>query len=1016
MNHHFGNKSIGLLLFTSLILTAFPAEAQYFGRNKVQYDSFDFDVINTKNFDIYFYPEGTEAAKLAARMAERWYSRLSRVFQHDLSSRQILILYTSGPHFQQTTAIPGTLGEGVGGVTESLKRRIVLPLAASLEESNHVIGHELVHAFQYDITGQYHSDYARAAPSIQRLPLWFVEGLAEYLSIGPRSPHTSMWMRDILRKEELPGIKKLNSAQYFPYRYGHAVWAYITGKWGDQTVASILKRAGRSGDYRTAIKEVTGTDVEEISKGWHSSLRQAYQPVQKKTLMVDQLSKALIPGTKQNPLNVSPALSPDGKSVVFLSSKDLFSIDLFLADAETGEFKRKLVSTAVNPHFSSLQFIKSAGSWDFEGRRFVFGAVSKGDPVLSILDIPSGDKIDEIKFPDLGEILNPTWSPDGHSIVFSALDGGFSDLFLYDMEAGELTRLTEDPYADLYSVWSPDGSKIAFASDRFSTDLGLLDIGHFGLAVMDMKTRDIQKLPSFPNAKNISPQWSADSKELYFISDRNGISNLYNLDLDSEAITQMTDFYTGISGITELSPALSVSRNTEKVTYCLYENGQYNIYSVDSGKRLIRGEQTVLTEMEPALLPPRTQPEGTVAGLLRNPLFGLPEDQEYQPEDYNPVLTLDYIAPPQVAVGVDRFGTYGGGGIALFFSDILGYHSLQTMAQVSSRILNSAAAVSYIYKKYRWNLGAVAQRMPYVTGGFSQSIQTVQGEPALVEQEYLFRQVNYQISALAEYPFSEVFRLEVTGGYQFLNFDREVRTRAVSLIDNVTLINEKENLQAPDSLHFGRGSAALVYDSSFFGATGPVLGQRYRLEVSPSVGSIDYGEILADYRRYFMPLRPFTLAFRFMHYGRYGPGAEDSRLYPLFLGYQSLVRGYNTGSFSAEECAETGCESFNQLFGSKMMVANLELRFPLFNVLGIGRGFYGILPIDFTAFVDSGLAWNSQDEAWFLGGDRRPVVSAGVGLRMNVFGYAIFGASYVFPFDRPGKENGYFQFWFTPGF
>ncbi len=831
-------------------------------------------MINTKNFDIYYYPEGKKAAILAARMAERWYSRLSRIFQHDLSGRQILILYTSGPHFQQTTAIPGILGEGVGGVTESLKRRIVLPLAASLDESNHVIGHELVHAFQYDITGQYHSNYARAAPSIQRLPLW---------------------------------------------------------------------------------------------------------------------------------------------NVVFLSTKDLFSVDLFLADAETGEFKRKLVSTAVNPHFSSLQFIKSAGSWDYDGRRFVFGAVSKGDPVLSILDIPQGEKIQEIRFEELGEILNPSWSPDGRSIVFSALEGGFSDLFFYDLEEKELTKLTDDAYADLYPVWSPDGRKVAFSTDRFSTDLALLDIGHFELAVMDMETRDIQKLPGFPGAKNINPQWSADSSELYFISDRNGIANLYNLDLKSETITQITDLFTGVSGITELSPAMSVSRDTEKLAYCIYENGQYNIYSVDSGRRMIRGEQTVFMDLEPSLLPPRKKPEGTVAGLLRNPLFGLPEEKEYQPEDYKPVLTLDYIAPPQVAVGVDRFGSYGGGGIALFFSDILGYHSLSTMAQVSSRIMDSSAAVSYLFKKYRWNLGAVAQRMPYVTGGFSQSIQSVQGETALVEQEYIFRQINYQVSGLAEYPFSQVFRFELSGGYQYLNFDRKVRTRAVSLIDNATLINEKENLPAPESLHFGRGSAALVYDSSYSGATSPVLGQRYRLEVSPMMGSIDFTEVLADYRKYFMPFRPFTLAFRFMHYGRYGPGAEDSRLYPLFLGYQSMVRGYNTGSFSAEECGQEGCQVFDQLFGSKMMVANLELRFPLFNVLGIGRGFYGILPIEFAAFFDSGLAWNTQDEAWFLGGDRRPVTSAGIGLRMNVFGYAILGASYVYPFDRPDKK-AYFQFWFTPGF
>ena len=143
---------VAAVLFVVLALPSTSlAQGGYFGRNKVQYREFDFKVLKTDHFDIYYYPEEAEAAKMASRMAERWYTRLSQLLNHELSTRQPLILYSSGSDFRQTNAIEGDLGEGTGGVTEAYKRRIVLPFAGPIESSDHVLGHELVHAFQRDI-------------------------------------------------------------------------------------------------------------------------------------------------------------------------------------------------------------------------------------------------------------------------------------------------------------------------------------------------------------------------------------------------------------------------------------------------------------------------------------------------------------------------------------------------------------------------------------------------------------------------------------------------------------------------------------------------------------------------------------------------------------------------------------------------------------------------------------------------------------------------------------------------
>jgi Tol biopolymer transport system component len=841
--------------------------------------------------------------------------------------------------------------------------------------------------------------------------------MAEYLSIGPVDSHTAMWMRDATYREKVPHLKKLNNPEYFPYRYGHSFWAYVTGRWGDSVVPRILTGVGKTGNLEVAIEKVLGISFDQLSQDWQASLKKAYDPLTEKTAVEDLESRILIKATKENTINLSPSLSPDGKKVVFLSAKDLFSIDLFLADVETGQVEKKLVSTAINPHFESLQFIKSAGSWDSEGKYFVFAAVSKGQPVLSILNVKKGKIEQEYEFPDLGEILNPTWSPDGRHIAFSALKDGFSNLFIYDLEKNNLRKMTDDPYAALQPVWSPDGSAIAYVTDRFSTNLSLLDIGHFELALIDPESAEITELPSFEGAKHINPQWTPDSKGLVFISDRNGISNVYKLDIASDEIVQISNLYTGVSGIAEESPALSVAKDSGRVAFCFYEENKYSLYYRDLTKDEVAGVPLIhFNPVNPDVLPPREESGGDLQGLLKNPIFGLPDNGSYPEEEYKPKLKLDYISPPTLGVGVDRYGTYAGGGLSMFFSDMLGYHNLATTFSISSRLIDSSAALAYQNNKNRWNWGASLQRISYPYVGFTSSYGEVDGEPSIIEREFLFRQINYQAAAFLSYPFNQVSRIEIAAGYRFIDYDQEVRTRAYSLIDGREILKEKEKLDAPSSLTMPFMSTAWVYDSSIFGATGPIIGQSYIAQVAPLFGSINYVNILTDLRKYFMPVRPFTLAFRFLHTGRYGKGGEDSRLYPLFMGYESLVRGYSYYSFGPGELStEDGLNAYESLFGSKFAVINAELRFPLFQVLGLGKGYYGILPVDFLTFFDAGVAWDSQNKPFFLGGERQPVYSAGLGLRMNLFGYMIVGVNYVYPFNRPEK-GAYFELSFRPGF
>ncbi|HJR50634.1 MAG TPA: hypothetical protein VJ794_05975, partial [Gemmatimonadales bacterium] len=646
-----------------------PAEGQYFGRNQVNYDSFEFEVLQTEHFDVHYYPRERVPAEAAARMAERWYYRLSTVLRHQLNGRQPLVLYATAPEFQQTNVVSG-IAEGTGGVTEALRRRIVLPIGGTLHDLDHVLGHELVHAFQYDITGGGGPNTYGAMPGAAALPLWFIEGMAEYLSLGSSAPLTAMWMRGAM-EDTLPSYGDLLDPRFFPYRYGQALLAYVAGRWGDPIMGDLLRAAGRSRNVDLGIQAVLAMSPDQLVAEWHNATYTAYRDVRVATQPTESVGVRVIVPEDDDDVgyNLAPSISPDGNRLMFLSNRDLFSIDLFLADARTGEVLRRLTQTAVDNHLQSLQFIQSAGSWRADGRQFVFAGIANGRGVLQLYDVEKGDKVREVRLPQLGEVFNPSWSPDGRSIAFSGVVNGLSDLYVYDLEGDSLRQLTDDLYADLQPSWSPDGTTLAFSTDRFGTDLDRLTTAPNRIALLDVASGRIREVPGFRAAKHLNPQWSPDGRGIYFLADPMGITNVYRSSTADGSIAQLTNLFTGVSGITEDSPALSVAAGTGRVAFSIFRTDGYEIHAIEPGEAL-GGPVIESLPGRPGVLPPWDRSQSVLASLLRDPGH-LPSVEEFTEKNYRPNLSLLYIGQPTLIAGSDQFGTFVGGGAALYFSDLL---------------------------------------------------------------------------------------------------------------------------------------------------------------------------------------------------------------------------------------------------------------------------------------------------------------------------------------------------------
>jgi Tol biopolymer transport system component len=985
-----------------LLCVASEARAQYFGRNKVQYDRDDVRVLTTEHFDIYYASGDAAAALTASRLAERWYTRLSKVLEHSLTGRQPLILYGSHRTFEQTNVHGGLIDETTGGFTESRKRRIVLPFAASLAESDHVLGHEIVHAFQYDIAAHHRTGI--------NLPLWFIEGLAEYLTLGPDDPLTSMWMRDAVREGRLPSISELSSWRYFPYRWGAALWSHLVRRFGPDLPARAL-RARR--DVRKRLLELTGENIDELSAAWHEALRAAYA-IADATSEADGLRRLISSARGGGRLNLSGSLSPDGRRIIFLSERDQFSVDLYLADAASGSITRRLITTAANTEFESLQYLHSAGGWDPSGRLFAIATVGGGRPALTLLEVDRPGVRREIPLAQLDEVYSPTWAPDGGAIAFSAMKGGVTDLFVIDLSSGALRQLTNDQFADLQPAWSPDGRTLAFATDRFSTDLTTLRFGAYGIGLFDVESGEITALPALHGANQLDPAWSPDGSGLYFVADPAGVCNVFRVGLSDGRMYRVTDVATGVSGVTRLSPALSVAGKTGALTFSLFRRSGYEIYLISSDQ-LLAGSPFAAVGAAAADSPPG---DGNDAAIDPVPLLSdrkKPSAVISGGNSYRPKLSLEAIGTPYFSAGGGSFGSSVQGGASLLFGDLLGDRQLLTAVHLSSQLDESAFGALYVDRTARWNWGIALERAPEVRLRTSSVRVDSSREGTLTRERERWVWTHQQIGGFVAYPLNRSQRVELSGGVHQITFHREGRTEVVSSLTGRVLEDRSVSLPSDPSISIAEAGIALVGDTAVFGATGPMLGSRYRFQVTPAAGGLSYTGVLADYRRYLMPLRPYTIAVRVVHSGRYGADAEDARLREAYLGSSSLVRGYGGGAVVRSECGgrSADCAALNRLLGTGLLVAKLELRVPVLSAFS-SRVRYGPLPIDAFVFADAGTAWAGEERFGPGGAGSMWIRSVGGGVRVNAMGLVLEVAS-LRPLDL--NDSGWkFAFSLRPGF
>lgn len=1030
------------LVCMAILFLGQQSQAQYFGQNKMRYKKLDFKVYDIPHFNLYYYLKNDTMMNWLAKETEVWYELHQQVFQDTFLRKNPVIFYNNHPEFQQTTAINGEIGVGTGGVTEAFKQRVVMPVMQLRQQTRHVLGHELVHAFQYRVIME-GRDTTRLE-NIGNIPLWMIEGMAEYLSIGKKDAFTAMWMRDAYARNDIPSLKQMTeqSYKYFPYRYGQAFWSYIGSTYGDTVIRPLFIETAKYG-YENAVRRVFGYDAQTISTLWKNSIENAYKSLGKDTTS-RPIGRSLINTSNAGRMNVSPSISPDGKYLVYLSEQDLFSIDMFLADAKTGQLIRKLGSKLTNGDIDEFSFIESAGVFSPDSKKFAFSVFSEGKNKLMAVDVETGKVLFTEPMGDLIEFGNISWAPDGLSVAFSGLKEGYSDLYTFNLQTKELRQLTNDIYSDFQPSYSRDGKYLVFSTDRnaMEGDNRSADIP-MNIAIIDLNSLEVKSLNLFPGANNLNPLFSSDGQHIFFLSNGDGYRNMYRFNLASGSVSKMTDYFTGISGITEFSPAMSISAKDE-IVYSYYKGNGYSVYKANLDEFTPITIDAGHVDFTAALLPPFVgRGVDVVNRNLENfDVFERITEVDIKNVPYRPQFKLDYIANTGVGLSVgSRYGAGMSGGVYGIFSDILGYNQIQAVLNINGEIYDFGGQVAYVNTSGRFSWGASISHIPYIYGFRNYGLEDFGRGQELSVNDYYIRQFESQVDAFVAYPFNRYNRFEVNAALTRYGYrvDKWRRSYYGGYGDR-----QKVSPQEASGLGFGnldpllteQVGAGFVGDKSVFGLTAPLQGYKYRLAVGQVFGDLSFTNYTIDLRKYFR-FKPVTLAFRGYSYIR--SGKDEDRLRGTYIGYPFFIRGFDDLNPN-----KVGGLSFDDLMGSRSVIGNVELRLPFTGPEKLSVVKSGMLISDLNLFFDAGLAWSrgnkivgkisekplvpqldtqgnpvlDQSGNPIYRSDpnyRVPVFSTGVSLRVNLFGAMILEPYYAIPLIKSRSDFGTFGLNFLPG-
>ena len=978
-----------IILILLLTLTILPLFSYTFGKNKVQVDKQEWSVMRTIHFDVYFPKGSDEFGQTAALMAEEAYYYLQEAFQTPIYTRIPLIFYESHKEFQVTNIIYQLLSEGVGGFTESLHNRVVVPYDGSYKKLEEILIHELTHAYINALDSDFSASRFFNLPRMT-FPFWFQEGLPEYLSIGGEDNYNNMFVMDMVFNSYLQPLETVGG--YYAYRLGESFLTYIDETFGREYVMRYFYATRTAGSIDTATQRVFGMNFESLQNRWRNQLLRKYTPyLQTHQVPYEKYERRTDQKKDGSYFNFAPRFSPDGRTYLYFSNRQQ-RMSIWYGNT-LGIFEDRLILRGeTTGRFEQFHFLRSNISWFPDNNRFAFVAKTKTGDVIYITDVTTGKVLEAIEMYDFDAIYEIDISRDGRKIVFSGQNAMKNNLFSMDLQTGEIVQITSDQYYDHQPRWSPDGNRIVFASERtISSEHKYEHIFNRltdQIFYYDLTSEKFYQITS-DEFSNHSPAWDSTGTRVLFISEEKDVSNFQIIDLENGQRATVTNTLNGVfSGDLD-------HINNNLIFSAFYNNG-WDIYFANQP----------LNDLE---FYDYAQPQEIVLqddfaerfDLYRYKFFGMLDKKRERPgREYDiersetsffrvrKDITLDQrpqeikvpvVEPYRVKFYLDRLwggaaysSTWGTiASLQLGLSDVMGDHTIGIQLGIAGKLKDSDFIFTYLYLPHRIDIGI---------GGFYLNDDILYYYPA----QDLFinvRENDAGIYALFRYPFNRFWRID---------FENQFYRRSELYKRWNPYVGVWEKIRTDNDLIYSP-LVSLVHDNILWGVTGPMSGWRAYLTMNRSIAkeNNNYFTLYSDLRSYTLFSRRYSLAARFF------AGFSNNEKPQSFR-----LDGYNGVRGLTEEQR-----------GHKKVLTSLELRFPFIDQLQMSFP----LPITLyqlrgSIFTDLGAVWNDHKDFKGASDGRLQdlVLGFGMGPRVNLGFFVLkFDVAWTTDLDKTTKPTYY---------
>lgn len=1003
----FKTATLIVILFNTIQLNAqfYNGHQMTFGKNRVQYNDFLWQYYRFPKFDTYFYVDGQKIAEYVSEYAMHEIEYTEYMLEEILQRRIIFIVYNKLSEFRQSNIglVSGNDEYNIGGVTRIIDNKVFLYYEGDHIKLNRQIKSAIAEVlFNEMLYGGNFRDRVSSS-TLLNLPEWFGPGLISFMAYDT-DPQTENFIKKGIVTKKYQKIHRLhgNDAKYA----GHSFWRYLTETYGREIVTNIVYMTRITKNVEAGFLYVLGTPLKEILNDWFYYNESRYKNDIENRQSIDN-ETTFGKKTNKKTIYTQAKMSPNGQYIAYTSNRD-GRYKIFLYNTITNKTKR--VTARGHKLEQITDYSYPLIEWHPTGELLTSIYEHKGSIFMDMYHLETKEHTVRELFV-VNKILDFAYSPNGQEIVMSAVDNGYTDIYLYSTVASTFTKLTNDIADDINPRYSAQTNKIVFASNRQTTQLDFQKNSpvkiqnNYDIFVYQTKKQNgqLERLTNSYHDNDYLPM-AHKNDQYFYLTNKNGIINLAHAKFDS--VINYIDTAVHYRVTTKQNLITNYPYNIEYYHYSPFRNEHTKI--IQGSKRF-----TLFTQqINPALINNNNNPndswfksyvieKNTTDSIYRDMI-----NRRYQRDTTNSLLfnlTDSLIDINNYVFDIEKSSYYfdNSGQSPVFklpkqLVYFTNFYSNLLVTQVDFGFMNEsyqAFTGSAFYFNPGFNvltkIGAIDLFEDYkITGGIRFSIDFESNEYLLsvenlktrLDKQYIYHRQVFE-SADNDY-YAKIFTNELMARFKYpiTQIHSFRATASLRLDQKIYKSIDQTSLNKPNETKLWTGiKGEYIFDNTRNIALNLLDGGRVKTfaeyHTKLGSGSNQHLFVVGTDARYYLPIhRDFILASRIAASTSFGNalliyylGGVDnwmnfSQTNPTFDNSTNI----NTEKNWVYQAVATNMRGFiqNVRNGNSFAVANIELRWPVVRYLfnrPINNDFLNNFMI--VGFADAGSAWNGFNPA-----------------------------------------------------